>query len=79
MTQDDAAPQPMTPGEAVRAVLAAEEPGAELHWTVVLDRALREGLIAPTPQARNEIVRALADATASGEIIKTSVGTYRCA
>lgn len=70
--------QESTPAEAVRAVLAAD-PGAELHWTVVLDRALREGLIAPTPEARNEVVRALADAAAAGEIVKTSVGTYRCA
>lgn len=68
----------MTPVEAVRAVLA-EEVDAELHWTVVLDRALRAGYIEPTPEARNLVVRALADATSSGEIIKTSVGTYRCA
>lgn len=68
----------MTPVEAVRKVLA-DDAGAELHWTVVLDRALRAGYIEPTPEARNEIVRALADATSAGQIIKTSVGTYTCA
>ena len=50
----------MTPEEAVREVLAAsDEP---LHWTVIQDRALREGLIDPfeTADVRAKGVYALA-------------------
>lgn len=64
------------PRTGVVAVLRAAAP-ADLHWTVVLDRALREGLVAPGPDARNEVLHALADAERSGEIVKTSKGTYR--
>ena len=67
----------MGPGEAARHVLEAS--GEALHWTVIWDRALREGLIDPMtqPDARDELVRWLADAARSGEIEKTSKGTYR--
>lgn len=68
----------MTPTEAVKAVLAADA-AVDLHWTVVLDRALVAGYVTPGPEARNEIIRALADAAKAGEIIKTDTGTYRCA
>lgn len=68
----------MTPTEAVKAVLAADA-AVDLHWTVVLDRALVAGYVAPGPEARNEIIRALADAAKAGEITKTDTGTYRCA
>jgi hypothetical protein len=68
----------MTPDEAVKTILA-EDPEAELHWTVVLDRALVAGYVTPGPEARNEIVRALADAAKTGAITKTDTGTYRCA
>ena len=67
----------MEPGEAAKSVLdAADEP---LHWTVIWDRALREGLIDPMtqPDARDELMRWLAQAARSGDIEKTSTGTYR--
>lgn len=63
---------------AVRRVLA-EDAGAELHWTVVLDRALTSGYVTPTPEVRNDVVRALADAAKAGDIVKTGTGLYRCA
>ncbi|MFY9588393.1 MAG: hypothetical protein WAT66_13150 [Actinomycetota bacterium] len=67
----------MEPDEAAARVLdAADEP---LHWTVIWDRALRDGLIDPMtqPDARDELMRWLAQAARSGEIEKTSTGTYR--
>lgn len=67
----------MEPGEAAARVLAeADEP---LHWTVVWDRALRAGYIDPMtqPDARDALVRWLAQAARSGAIEKTSTGTYR--
>ena len=68
----------MDAGEAARRVLE-EAAGEELHWTVVWDRALREGYVDPftQPDARDELMRWLADAARSGEVEKTSKGTYR--
>jgi len=67
----------MEPGEAAKRIL--EESDEDLHWTVIWDRALRGGLINPLtqPHARDVLVRWLADAARSGEITKTSTGTYR--
>lgn len=68
----------MEPGDAARRVL--EEAGEEtLHWTVVWDRALKAGYLNPMtqPDARDELVRWLAQAVRAGEIEKTSTGTYR--
>lgn len=67
----------MEPGDAAARVLA--EAGEPLHWTVVWDRALREGYIDPMtqPDARNALMRWLAEAARSGAIEKTSTGTYR--
>jgi HB1, ASXL, restriction endonuclease HTH domain len=67
----------MEPGEAAQRVLDAA--GEPLHWTVIWDRALRERLIDPMtqPEARDELVRWLAQAARKGEIEKTSTGTYR--
>ena len=67
----------MEPGEAAARVLDAA--GESLHWTVIWDRALRDGLIDPMtqPHARDELIRWLAQAARSGEIEKTSTGTYR--
>ncbi|GAC1414845.1 MAG: hypothetical protein NVSMB57_10410 [Actinomycetota bacterium] len=53
------------------------EAGEDVHWTVVLDRALRGGTVPPGPEARPLVISALAEATTSGLIEKTSVGTYR--
>lgn len=68
----------MEPGDAARLVL--EEAGGEaLHWTVVWDRALKAAYIDPMtqPDARDGLVRWLAQAARAGEIEKTSTGTYR--
>lgn len=67
----------MDPGDAARRVLErSDEP---LHWTVIWDRALREGYIDPMtqPGARDELMRWLAQAARAGVIEKTSTGTYR--
>lgn len=68
----------MKPGDAARRVLA-EAPGEALHWTVVWDRALTAGYIDPLAQrdARDELVRWLADAARRDEIEKVTTGTYR--
>jgi hypothetical protein len=68
----------MDPGDAARRVL--EEAGEEaLHWTVIWDRALREGYLNPIiqPGARDALVLWLSTAARAGEIEKTSTGTYR--
>lgn len=67
----------MDPGEAALRVLT--ESGEALHWTVVWDRALRGGLIDPMtqPDARDALVRWLAEAAREGRIEKISKGTYR--
>jgi len=70
----------MEAGEAARRVIE-EAAGEELHWTVVWDRALRAGYVDPftQPDARDEMMRWLAEAARAGEIEKTSTGTYRSA
>ena len=67
----------MEPGDAAMRVLT--EARAPLHWTVVWDRALRGGYIDPMtqPEARDDLVRWLAEAAKTGVIEKTSTGTYR--
>lgn len=68
----------MEAGEAARRVL--EEAGGEaLHWTVIWDRALRAEYLNPLIQAdaRDRLMRWLSTAARSGEIEKTSTGTYR--
>ena len=64
--------------DGIAAMLRDAAPG-DLHWTVILDRALREGLVPPSPDARNQVLHALAEATRAGRIVKTSTGTYRAA
>jgi hypothetical protein len=56
-----------------------EDPDAELHWTVIWDRALRGGYVDPLadPDAREDFLRALAEEARGGGIEKTSKGTYR--
>jgi hypothetical protein len=56
-----------------------EGAGEPLHWTVIWDRALREGYIDPMtqPGARDELMRWLAESARAGVIEKTSKGTYR--
>jgi hypothetical protein len=68
----------MEPSEAARRVLS-EAPGESLHWTVVWDRALKSGYVDPftQPEARETLVRWLAEAARSGVVEKVSTGTYR--
>jgi len=70
----------MDPREAALQVLR-DDPEAELHWTVIWDRALKAGYVDPFTQAgaRDEVVAALAAEARSGGIEKTSKGTYRLA
>ncbi|MHB8513228.1 MAG: hypothetical protein ACYDCC_13780 [Actinomycetota bacterium] len=49
----------------------------ETHWTVVLDKALKQGLVKPTPNAKSEVLHALKEAEHLGLICKASTGTYR--
>lgn len=68
----------MDAGDAALRVL--QEAGDEaLHWTVIWDRALRAEYLNPLLQrdARDELMRWLSRAARSGEIEKTSTGTYR--
>ncbi len=69
----------MEAAEAAVRVLQ-DHPGEEMHWTVAWDRALRAGYVDPfaQPEARDAFLRALAAAAKSGQILKTSTGTYRC-
>jgi hypothetical protein len=67
----------MEPSEAGLKVLSDTDEA--LHWTVIWDRALRAGYLNPMeqPLARDVLIRWLAEAAKSGEIEKTSTGTYR--
>lgn len=62
--------------EAALTVLG--EADAPLHWTVVLDRALRGGHLDPftTPDVRGEVQRALLDLAREGVVEKTAKGVY---
>ena len=68
----------MDPGEAALQVLRGD-PGAEMHWTVIWDRALKAGYIDPftQPDARDAVIAALAKEAKAGRVEKTSKGTYR--
>jgi hypothetical protein len=70
----------MEPDQAALQVLL-DDPGADLHWTVIWDRALKAGYVDPFTQAgaRDEVIAALAAAARAGTIEKTSKGTYRIA
>jgi hypothetical protein len=66
----------MTPEEAVLTVLRdADEP---LHWTVIQDRALREGYLDPfeTPDVRGAVLTAVRTLVADGRILKTATGVF---
>lgn len=66
----------MTPREAALAVLA-EAPGP-LHWTVVLDRALRAGYLDPftTRDVRGAMLAALRELAAEGAVVRADKGVY---
>jgi hypothetical protein len=66
----------MEPLEAVVSVLdEAEEP---LHWTVIQDRALRQGLIDPfvVTNVRATVLRALRDGVRAGTVMRVDTGVY---
>jgi hypothetical protein len=75
---DPGSDQAADPAEACLRVLREAAPEA-LHWTVVLDRALKERLIDPftTPDVRGVVVRTLAGMARQGQVIKEGTGTYR--
>jgi hypothetical protein len=65
--------------KAILAVLAAaDEP---LHWTVIQDRALKDGALDPfvTPDVRGEVLSALRALVEHGAIERVGKGTYRLA
>jgi len=68
----------MEPEEACLRVLRDAAPEA-LHWTVVLDRALRERLLDPftVRDLRGTVVKRLAALAREGRIEKQSTGVYR--
>ena len=69
----------MSPEEAVLEELrGADEP---VHWTVILDRALRAGSIDPfeTPDVRGAVLAALRALVADGRAVKTATGVYTLA
>ena len=70
----------MEPAHAALQVLK-DDPQADLHWTVIWDRALKAGYIDPftQPDARAELLSAIAQQVRAGAVTKTSKGTYRLA
>jgi hypothetical protein len=69
----------MSPEEAVlEALRGADEP---VHWTVILDRALRAGSIDPfeTPDVRGAVLAALRTLVADGRAVQTATGVYTLA
>ena len=70
----------MEPAEAALQVLR-DDPSADLHWTVIWDRALKAGYVDPftQPDARDAFIAALAAHARDGAVTKYSKGTYRLA
>jgi hypothetical protein len=67
----------MEPLDAAIAVLRdADEP---LHWTVIQDRALRQGLIDPfvVSDVRKTLLAALRDGVRAGVLERAGTGVYR--
>ncbi len=69
----------MDPAHAVEEVLRTA--GEPLHWTVVLDRVLRQGLIDPftTTDVRGRVQLALREGVRAGTVMKTGKGVYAIA
>lgn len=67
----------MEPSDAV--VLVLRTAPRPLHWTVIQDRALREGYVDPfvTRDVRGEILSALRSLVATGEVERVEQGVYR--
>jgi hypothetical protein len=69
----------MEPLDAVVAVL--REAGQPLHWTVIQDRALRQGLIDPfaVTAVRTTVLGALRDGVRTGALMRAGTGVYALA
>jgi HB1, ASXL, restriction endonuclease HTH domain len=69
----------MEPLDAAVTVLRAS--GEPLHWTVIQDRALRQGLIDPfvVKDVRATLLRALRDGVTSGALARAGTGVYMLA
>jgi hypothetical protein len=66
----------MEPVDAAVVVLRAA--GEPLHWTVIQDRALRQGLIDPfvVTDVRATLLRALRDGVRAGMVVRAGTGVY---
>lgn len=66
----------MEPVDAAVAILRAA--GEALHWTVIQDRALRQGLIDPfvVADVRGTLLRAIRDGVRSGVLVRAGTGVY---
>ena len=64
---------------AIERVLSQDP--APLHWTVIQDRALRDGYIDPfeVRDVRKQVLAALAAMARDGMVRKVSTGTYELA
>ncbi len=67
----------MEPRDACLRVVAEAAP-ASLHWTEVLDRALKARYVDPftNKNVRSVVVRALVELTREGRLVKASTGRY---
>ena len=60
------------------ALTVLREDGNALHWTVIQDRALRQGYLDPFTQRniRKQLLAALALAAKEGSVTKEGAGVY---
>jgi hypothetical protein len=60
------------------AVTVLREAGEPLHWTVIQDRALRQGYLDPFTQRdiRKQLLAALSRASKQGLVVKEGTGVY---
>jgi hypothetical protein len=60
------------------ALTVLREEGGPLHWTVIQDRALRQGYLDPFTQRdiRKQLLAALAGAVKDGQVVKQETGVY---
>jgi HB1, ASXL, restriction endonuclease HTH domain len=60
------------------ALTVLREDGNPLHWTVIQDRALRQGYLDPFVQRniRQQLLAALARAAKEGSVTKEGAGVY---
>ncbi len=70
------------PGDPLAsAVFVLRDAAEPLHWTVILDRALRAGFLDPftTPNVRRELLAALRRGVAEGVLRLVDTGVYELA